>query len=142
MQTIGEAFLNARGDAELRPEKGDTGAQEFGRGVEWVRNFLIPAVEHGNSELQQDHVAIRLDLNLDRRSTNHAHADFWFIETEGQEGPKYSINVLGGREVWLYKAGAPGRVLGTTDDWGDDELRQLLCGAAKEFGGLMARDSA
>jgi hypothetical protein len=94
MQTIGEAFLSARGNAELRPEKYDTGAQEFGRGVEWVRNVLVPAMEQGNSELQQHRVAIRLDLNLDSRSTNHAHADFWFIETGGQEGPKYSINVL------------------------------------------------
>jgi hypothetical protein len=142
VQTIGEAFLSARDNAELRPEKYGTSAQEFGRGVEWVRNFLVPAVEQGNSELQQHHIAIRLDLNLDSRSTNHAHADFWFIETGGQEGPKYSINVLGGREVWLYKAGAPGRVLGTTDNWGDDQLRNLLCGAAKEFGALMPRDPA
>jgi hypothetical protein len=142
MQTIGEAFLSARDNAELRPETYDTSAQEFGRGVEWVRNFLVPAVEQGNSELQQHHIAIRLDLNLDRRSTNHAHADFWFTETGGQEGPKYSINVLGGREVWLYKAGSPGRVLGTTDNWGDDQLRNLLCGAAKEFGAPMPRDQA
>jgi len=142
MQTIGEAFLSARGDAKLRPEKYDTGAKEFGRGVEWVRNLLVPAVEQGNSELQEHHIAIRLDLNLDRRSTNHAHADFWFIETGGQEGPKYSINVRGGREVWLYKAGAPGRVLGTTDDCGDDQLRELLCCAAKEFGALTPREKS
>src|SRR6266508_3323835 len=120
MKTIGEAFLSVRGDVKLRPEKYDTGAKELGRGVEWVRNLLVPAVEQGNRELQEHYIAIRLDLNLDRRSTNHAHADFWFIETGGQEGPKYSINVRGGREVWLYKAGAPGRVLGTTDACGDD----------------------
>ena len=94
------------------------------------------------ASFQEHHIAIRLDLNLDRRSTNHAHADFWFIETGGQEGPKYSINVRGGREVWLYKAGAPGRVLGTTDDCGDDQLRELLCCAAKEFGALTPRDPA
>src|SRR6266446_7477806 len=93
-------------------------------GAAWSGHLLVPAVEQGNSELQEHHIAIRLDLNLDRRSTNHAHADFWFIETGGQEGPKYSINVRGGREVWLYKAGAPG--LGTTDDCGDDQLRELL----------------
>jgi hypothetical protein len=98
------------------------------------------ACREGNSELQQHHTAIRLNLNLDRCSTNHAHADFWFIETGGQEGPKYSINVLGGREVWLYKAGAPGRVLGTIDNLEHDELRKLICGAAKEFGGLTARE--
>jgi hypothetical protein len=95
--------------------------------VEWVRNFLVPAIEQGNSELQQHRVAIRLELNLDSRSTNHAHADFWFVETEGQEGPKYSINVLGGREVWLYKAGAPGGVLGTTDNWG--AIGSAICSA-------------
>ena len=139
MQTIGEAFLSARGHAELRREKNDRRAQEFEHGVEWVRNFLVPAVELGDSELQQHHVAIRLDLNLDSRSTNHAHADFWFIETGGREGPKYSINVLGGHEVWLYKAGAPGRILGTTGNLGNDQIRKLLCGAAKEFGALIYR---
>ena len=51
MQTVGEAFLSARGHAELRPEKNDRRAQEFERGVDWVRNFLVPAVELGNSEL-------------------------------------------------------------------------------------------
>jgi hypothetical protein len=71
MQTISEAFLSAGDNAKLRPETYDTSAQKFEGGVEWVRNFLVPAVEQGNSELQQHHIAIRLDLNLDSRSTNH-----------------------------------------------------------------------
>jgi hypothetical protein len=142
MQGLGEAFLKARRHAQAWAGSQATAAEEFARGVTWVRNVLVPAVERGNAELQQHDVFIRLDLNLDSRSTNHAHADFWFVEAAGLEGPKYSINVLGGREVWLYKAGASGRVLGTTDSCGDDELCTLLCDAAKEFGGLSPRDAA
>jgi len=41
------------------------------------------------------------DLNLDRRSTNHPHCDFWFVQSEcppGQsyDGLKYSIKCSGG----------------------------------------------
>jgi hypothetical protein len=77
MQTIDEVFLSARGNAELRREKYDTGAHEFGRGVEWVRNFLVPTVEQGNSELRQHHIAIRLDLNPDSPSTN---SSTWLVD--------------------------------------------------------------
>jgi hypothetical protein len=82
---------------------------------------------------------LQLDLNLDPRSTNHAHADFWLSELgEGQRavGPKYSVNVLGGKNVWLYKPGAPGRDLGTLDRCGPDAIQTLLQDAAQEFGGM------
>jgi hypothetical protein len=52
----------------------DHSADRFSSGAEWVRVVLIPAIERGNVELQPERVAIRLDLNLDPRSTNHAHA--------------------------------------------------------------------
>jgi hypothetical protein len=113
----------------------------FQAGAEWVRRILVPAIDRGNTDLQPVHVAIQLDLNLDPRSTNHAHADFWLTETgEGQRavGPKYSINVLGGQNVWLYKPDAPGRDLGTVDRCGPDEIQTLLEDAAEEFG-RMAR---
>jgi hypothetical protein len=79
-------------------------------------------------------------MNLDRRSTNHAHADFWLLQTQtasGQsyDGPKHSINVVG-RDIMLYKPGAEGRSLGTTDAVGANELRDLLRQAAEEYGKL------
>jgi hypothetical protein len=98
---------------------------------------LIPAISEGNAELEPEHVGFQLDLNLDSRSTNHAHADFWLSEIkEGQRsvGPKYSINVLSGRNVWLYKHGASGKELGTIDRCGPAEIRALLLEAAEEFG--------
>lgn len=113
----------------------------FRDGAEWVRQVLVPAIEQGNAELHGVDVAFQLDLNLDPRSTNHAHADFWLSELgEGQRavGPKYSINVLGGQNVWLYKPGAPGRDLGTADRCGPDAIHTLLQDAAEEFG-RMAR---
>ena len=99
----------------------------------------VPAIDRANAELQPVHIAFQLDLNLDPRSTNHAHADFWLSELgEGQRavGPKYSVNVLGGQNVWLYKPGAPGRDLGTLDRCGPDAIQTLLQDAAEEFGGM------
>jgi hypothetical protein len=87
------------------------------------------------------HIAFQLDLNLDPRSANHPHADFWLSERgEGQRavGPKYSVNVLGGQNVGLYKPGAPGRDLGILDRCGPDAIQTLLQDAAEEFG-RMAR---
>ena len=112
-------------------------AGAFQDGAEWVRQVLVPAITEGNAELQPEHVAFQLDLNLDPRSTNHAHADFWLTEIkEGHRavGPKYSINVLGGQDVWLYKPGAPGRELGSIDRCGSAEIQTLLLEAAEEFG--------
>jgi hypothetical protein len=84
-------------------------ASAFQEGAAWVREVLGPAIERGNAELKPENVAFQLDVNLDPRSTNHAHADFWLSEMgEGQRavGPKCSINVVGGQTVWLYKPGA------------------------------------
>ena len=112
----------------------------FQAGAEWVRQVLVPAINHGNADLEPAHVEFQLDVNLDPRSTNHANADSWLTEIrEGQRavGPKYSINVLGGQNVWLYKTNAPGRELGTLDQCGPDEIQILLQEAAEEFGRMV-----
>lgn len=142
-----DAFMNGREWAGERrkaaggPEADHPSAPTFQAGAEWVRRVLVPAIERANTELQPVDVAFRLDRNLDPRSTNHAHADFWLSELgEGQRavGPKYSINVLGGQNVWLYKPGVPGQDLGNVDRYGLDEIEMLLQDAAEEFG-MMAR---
>jgi hypothetical protein len=142
-----DAFMNGREWAGERrkaaggPEADHPSAPTFQAGAEWVRRVLVPAIERANTELQPVDVAFKLDLNLDPRSTNHAHADFWLSELgEGQRavGPKYSINVLGGQNVWLYKPGVPGQDLGNVDRYGLDEIEMLLQDAAEEFG-MMAR---
>src|SRR5215204_2248130 len=95
-----DAFTTGRGHFGTAPRaREDQPAKDpgssFKNGAEWVSNILIPAIEQGNAELQPENVAFQLDLNLDPRSTNHAHADFWLAEMgEGQraQGPRYSIN--------------------------------------------------
>src|ERR1700754_178183 len=105
--------MNGRERAGVRSNATDAPdhpAASFRDGAEWVRRVLVPTIDQSNAELQPVDVAFQLDLNLDPRSTNHAHADFWLSELgEGQRavGPKYSINVLGGKNVWLYKPGVP-----------------------------------
>jgi hypothetical protein len=106
----------------------------FQDGASWVRGALVPAIEQANAELKPEGIAFRLDLNLDPRSTNHAHADFWLTELgEGQrtQGPRFSINVIGGQTVWLYKPGAPGGILGTLEQCGPDAIAELLRAAAE-----------
>ena len=142
MPALRDAFMNGREwGGERRkaaggPEADHPSAPTFQAGAEWVRRVLVPAIERANTELQPVDVAFKLDLNLDPRSTNHAHADFWLSELgEGQRavGPKYSINVLGGQNVWLYKPGVPGQDLGNVDRYGLDEIEMLLQDAAEEF---------
>jgi hypothetical protein len=126
-----------RGSERARNRSNTDDSHAFQEGADWVRQVLIPAITEGNAELEPEHVAFQLDLNMDPRSTNHAHADFWLSEVkEGQRavGPRYSINVLGGFNIWLYKHGAPGRELGTIDRCGFAEIRALLLEAAEEFG--------
>ena len=138
MSKLQDAFKRGKNDQPHNRSNivdADTPAHAFQDGVHWVRRVLIPAITEGNTELE--HVAFQIDLNLDPRSTNHAHADFWLSEIkEGRRevGRRYSINVLGGRNVWLYKQGAPGRELGTIDRCGSAEIRALLLEAAEEFG--------
>jgi hypothetical protein len=139
MSNISDAFLAGRKRAgETRTEQ--TKPDPFQLGVDWVEQVLKPAVEDADAALRPHGVGVRLDVNVDRRSTNHAHADFWLVQTQtasGQsyDGPKHSINVVG-REIMLYKAGAPGRSLGTTDTVGANEAKDLLRQAAEEYGTL------
>jgi len=112
-------------------------AVSFQSGADWVSRILIPGIEQANAELQAEGVAFLLDLNLDPRSTNHAHADFWLAELcEGQraQDPRYSINVIGRQAVWLYKPGVPGGSLGTLQECGSEAIAELLRKAAQEFG--------
>lgn len=141
MPALYDAFMNGRehahGKSPQVADGSDNPAAAFHVGADWVRQVLVPCIERGNVELQSVQVTIELDLNLDPRSTNHAHADFWLADLgEGPRavGPKYSINVLGGQCVWLYKAGGQGRELGAVDRCGVEEIETLLLEAAEEFG--------
>jgi hypothetical protein len=139
MSDISNAFLAGRKRAgETRTEQ--TKPDPFQIGVDWVKGVLKPAVEEADAALRPHGVSVRLDLNLDHSSTNHAHADFWLVQTQtasGQsyDGPKHSVNVVG-RDVMLYRAGASGRSLGTTDTVGANEVKDLLRQAAEEYGTL------
>jgi hypothetical protein len=139
MSDISDAFLAGRKRAgETRP--GQNKPDAFRLGADWVESVLKPAVEEADAALRPHGVGVRLDLNLDQRSTNHPHADFWLVQTQtasGQsyDGPKYSINVVG-RDIMLYKTGAEGRSLGTTDAVGANDARSLLRQAAEEYGAL------
>ena len=120
----------------------DHSADRFSSGAEWVRVVLVPAIERGNVELQPERVASGSILISIRRSTNHAHADFWLSETgEGHcaTGPKYSINIIDGQSVRLYKPGEPGRDLGDVAQCGPEAIGELLREAAEEFGRLIGR---
>lgn len=139
MSDISDAFLAGRKRTAEAPTKREA-PDQFQIGVDWVETMLKPAIEQADAALRPHGVGVRLDLNLDRRSTNHAHADFWLLQTQtasGQsyDGPKYSINVVG-RDIMLYKAGAEGRSLGTTDAVGTAEVRDLLRQAAEEYGAM------
>jgi hypothetical protein len=126
-------WSHSRGPAS--PRAGPASA--FQNGAAWVAQVLVPAIEQANAELEPEHVAFRLDLNLDPQSTNHAHADFWLAELDdGRRAPglRYSINVIDGQSVWLYKPGEPGRALGTVGECDADLVGDLLRGAAEEFG--------
>jgi hypothetical protein len=132
------AFTSARGGTLSRDREDDTNAgSPFDRGAEWVRKVLVPAIERGNAELQPEHIAFGTDLNLDSRSTNHPHADFWLTtlgEGERAVGARYSLNVKSGETVWLYRPGAPGEALGTLEQCGPDAVQELLRRAVQEFG--------
>jgi hypothetical protein len=120
-----------------RGRKSHSRPDTFGRGAAWVETMLVPSIHQAASVLEAHGVTIRLDTNLDRKSTNHAHADFWLATKDNSlQGPKHSVNVLSD-VIMLYKAGASGRRLGAIDTFGPAELDALLASAAEEFGQMM-----
>lgn len=137
MSGIADAFLSGRRRAGSEPgaqDKSDT----FQLGVNWIETVFIPTVTQADEALREHGVGVRHDLNLNRSSTNHPHADFWLIQTatksgQSYDGPKYSFNVID-RDIMLYKPGASGRSLGSIDGFGPDQLNDLLREAAEEFG--------
>jgi hypothetical protein len=133
---IVDALLGGQRRAQQASRKNTSKPDTFARGVAWVETMLIPSIRQAASALEAHGVTIRFDTNLDRRSTNHAHADFWLTTKDDSiQGLKYSINALG--EIMLYKAGASGRSLGAIDKVGTAELDALLASAAEEFGQLV-----
>jgi len=87
MSKLQDAIKRGNDQARNRSstQDADPRAHAFQDGAHWVQQVLIPAIREGNAELEPEQVAFQLDLNLDRRSTNHAHADFWLSEVkEGQ----------------------------------------------------------
>jgi hypothetical protein len=134
---IVDAFLSGQRSAQQAGRKNISKPDAFASGAASVETMLIPSIRQAASALEAHGVTIRLDTNLDRRSTNHAHADFWLATKDNStQGPKYSINVLGDK-IMLYKAGASGRSLGDIDKIGAAELDALLASAAEEFGQLV-----
>ena len=134
---IVDALLSGQRSAQQAGRKNISKPDAFASGAAWVETMLIPSIRQAASALEAHGVTIRLDTNLDRRSTNHAHADFWLVTKDNStQGPKYSINVLGD-VIMLYKAGASGRSLGVIDKIGETELDALLASAAEEFGQLV-----
>ncbi|MEH2571890.1 hypothetical protein V1272_001225 [Bradyrhizobium sp. AZCC 1708] len=136
MSAARDAFTRGRSHFRGPARPGVGPASAFQNGAAWVAHVLVPAIQQGNAELEPEHVAFRLELNLDPQSTNHAHADFWLAELHGRraQGRRYSINVIGGESVWLYKPGEPGRALGTVGECDADLVGDLLRRAAEEFG--------
>jgi hypothetical protein len=133
-----DALLSGQRSAQQAGRKNISKPDAFTSGAAWVETMLIPSVRQAASALEAHGVTIRLDTNLDRRSTNHAHADFWLATKDNStQGPKYSINVRGD-VIMLYKAGASGRSLGAIDKIGAAEVDALLASAAEEFGQLKA----
>ena len=115
-------------------------ASAFEAGAIWVKEILLESIGSANSDLSSEGVEFKVDVNLEPQSTNHAHADFWlasFGEGCSATGPKYSINVIEGQIVWLYKAGAEGRALGTVSEFGPDKTEAVLREAVEEFGQVL-----
>jgi hypothetical protein len=135
-----DAFTSARGAPAAREQEGGgsrPSRSPFETGAAWVRDVLVPAIERANAELQPERIAFATDLNLDPRSTPHAHADFWLTTlSDGARaaGARHSLNVIDGEIVMLYRPGAPGQALGTLDECGPDAIRDLLRRALQQFG--------
>ena len=124
---IVDALLSGQRRAQQAGRKSHSRPDTFGRGAAWVETMLVPSIHQAASVLAAHGVTIRLDTNLDRKSTNHAHADFWLATKDNSlQGPKHSINVLSD---------------GAIDIFGTAELNALLASAAEEFGQLMQEAS-
>lgn len=140
MSDLRDAFTTARGAPAAREPEGGTSRaarSPFETGAGWVRDVLVPAIERANGELQPERIAFATDLNLDPRSTPHAHADFWLTTlSDGLRaaGARHSLNVIDGEIVMLYRPGAPGQALGTIAECGPDAVRDLLRRAVQAFG--------
>ena len=89
MSDMVDAFLAGRNRADKTPKKDEQENGAFQRGVEWVETVLVSAVKWADGEMSGSGAALRLDLNLDRRSTNHPHCDFWFVQTGCPSGQSY-----------------------------------------------------
>ena len=86
MSDIVHAFFAGRDRAEKPLNKDEQQADQFQQGAAWVEAVLVPAVKQANEEMQGSGAALRLDLNLDHRSTNHPHCGFWFVQTDSPSG--------------------------------------------------------
>ncbi|MTW16953.1 hypothetical protein GJ689_12130 [Rhodoplanes serenus] len=141
MGRIGDAFRAERRDTAAAPPAGGAGTAPFDRGAAWVRDVLLPALAQADAELAGDGVAVRFDSNLDPRSTNHAHVDFWLAPRDDHggvpHGPRHSINVREGRDVWLFRPGEPGRVLGPIEAVDAAACEEMLANAAAEYARLL-----
>jgi hypothetical protein len=74
-----DAFTRGRTDAGTVSQDPEHPGASFENGAAWVRDIVVPAIERGNTQLEPENIAFRYDLNLDPRSTNHAHADVWLM---------------------------------------------------------------
>ncbi|EJW11160.1 hypothetical protein A33M_3421 [Rhodovulum sp. PH10] len=136
MGQILDAFLAGRQQAA--PTGAAAPAESgFDRGVRWAREVLLPAIERADAELVPSRIRFVVDTNLDPRSTNHAHVDFWLapLEHDGTtpQGQRHSINVRDG-EVWLYRQGADGENLGRVDAVDAARCEKMLARAAQDYG--------
>lgn len=138
MGRVQDAFVAGRGAQTPGRAEGDAAPSAFDRGVGWAREVLLPAIEQANAELGAHGVQFRVDTNLDPRSTGHAHVDFWIAPTGEQSGGsphglRHSINVREGRDVWLYRHGDAGQLLGTVDEMNAEACESLLARAAGDY---------
>jgi hypothetical protein len=143
MSGIADAFQSGRRRAGSEP-RAQNKSDSFQLGATWVETVFVPAVTQADQSLRQHGVGVRHDLNLNHSSTNHPHADFWLVQTatgsgQSYDGPKYSINVVD-RDIMLYKPGASGRSLGSIDNFGPEQMNELLRAAAEEYGTMFRQE--
>jgi hypothetical protein len=143
MGRIQDAFLAGRNDqGQAQAARAVSG---FEAGAEWARKVLLPAIEQANAELAGERVKFRVDTNLDPRSTNHAHVDFWLVPLGDEpaggapHGIRHSINVREGRDVWLFRQGESGEMLGSIDKVDAGACETMLARAAGEYGKVALR---